>query len=132
MVGAASLAAVLSGQLDDLKGKRVVLTLCGGNIDPTILSRVIEHGLVVGGRLTQFTAVISDRPGGLAELTQTIASVGASVKQIDHERTFSGANVYTVNVNCVVETTDADHVQRLHQALADKGIRVINVTGESR
>ncbi len=125
--GAAPLAAMLSGQLDDLKGKRVVLALCGGNIDPTILSRVIEHGLVVDGRLTQFTAVISDRPGGLAELTQTIASVDASVKQIDHERIFSGANVYTVNVNCVVETTDTEHIRRLHAALAARGIRVINV-----
>jgi len=122
--GAAPLAAFLAGALDDLRGKRVVLALCGGNIDPTVLSRVIEHGLVVDGRLTQFTAVISDRPGGLANLAQVIASVGATVKHIDHERTFSGANVFTVNVNCVVETNDAAHVEELHRTLRDQGIRV--------
>jgi threonine dehydratase len=64
---ATPLAAVLSGKLSDLSGKRIVLLLCGGNIDPNILSRVIERGLVADGRLCRFTAVISDRPGGLAD-----------------------------------------------------------------
>jgi threonine dehydratase len=119
---------MISGKLDDLRGKRVVLLLCGGNIDPTILSRVIEHGLVVDGRLTQFRAVISDRPGGLAELTQAIASVGASIKEIDHERAFSGANVFTVQVLVTVETHDFDHVRRLHEALTKQGITIISKT----
>ena len=60
--GAAPLAALLSGQLPELAGKQVVLTLCGGNIDLTILSRLIETALVADGRLVRFTAVISDRP----------------------------------------------------------------------
>jgi threonine dehydratase len=126
--GAVPVAAMISGKLDDLRGKRVVLLLCGGNIDPTILSRVIEHGLVVDGRLTQFRAVISDRPGGLAELTQAIASVGASIKEIDHERAFSGANVFTVQVLVTVETHDFDHVRRLHEALTKQGITIISKT----
>lgn len=124
--GATPLAAFLSGQLDDLKGKRVVLCLCGGNIDPTILTRIIEHGLVVDGRLSQFTAIISDRPGGLAEFTQTIASTGASVKQIAHERAFHDANVFTVRVVCTVETEDFAHIDRLHEALAAKGIVIVD------
>lgn len=123
--GATALAALMSGRLDHLKGKHVVLLLCGGNIDPTILSRVIEHGLTIDGRLTQFTAVIPDRPGGLAELTQTVAATGASIKQIDHERTFSGADVFTVQVLCTVETNDAAHIERLHAALKEAGIRVV-------
>ena len=61
-----SLAAILSGQLADLAGKKVALVLTGGNIDLTILSRLIESALVADGRLVRFTAVISDRPGGLA------------------------------------------------------------------
>ena len=77
---ATTLAACLSGQLPELAGKRVVLLLCGGNIDPNVLSRVIERGLVADGRLSRFTAVISDRPGGLADLTAQIAAVGASIK----------------------------------------------------
>src|SRR6267378_828641 len=65
---ATPLAACLSGKLKELAGKRVVLLLCGGNIDPNVLSRVIERSLVADGRLCRFIAVISDRPGGLADL----------------------------------------------------------------
>ncbi len=124
--GATPLAAFLSGQLDDLRGQRIVLCLCGGNIDPTILTRIIEHGLVVDGRLSQFTAIISDRPGGLAEFAHTVASTGASVKQISHERAFHDANVFTVRVVCTVETEDFAHIERLHQALAAKGIAIVD------
>ena len=123
--GRVPLAAFLSGQLTDLAGKRVVLTLCGGNIDPTILSRVIEHGLAVDGRLTQFTAVIRDRPGGLAELALAIATAGASVKQVSHERAFGGPDVSTVHVLCTVEVRDREHIQELHECLQQRGIRVL-------
>src|SRR4029077_16296844 len=71
---ATPLAACMSGRLKELAGERVVLLLCGGNIDPNVLSRVIERGLVADGRLGRFTAVISDRPGGLADLATQIAS----------------------------------------------------------
>jgi len=91
MEGAAAtpLAACLSGKLKELAGKRVVLLLCGGNIDPNVLSRVIERGLVADGRLCRFTAVISDRPGGLADLASQIALTGASIKQVAHDRAFA-------------------------------------------
>jgi len=111
------LAALMSGQLEDLKGKRVVLVLCGGNIDPTVLGRVIEHGLVADGRLAQFRAVISDRPGGLAKLTEAIAAAGASIKQITHERAFASADVSRVEVLCTVETRDKDHIESLLEDL---------------
>ena len=79
---ATPLAACLSGQLPDLAGKRVVLLLCGGNIDPNVLSRVVERGLVADGRLGRFTAVISDRPGGLADLTSQIASAAPASNRL--------------------------------------------------
>lgn len=124
--GAIPLAAFLAGALPELAGKRVVLVLCGGNIDPTILSRVIEHGLAVDGRLTQFTAVIRDRPGGLAELATAIAASGASVKQVSHERAFGGPDVSTVQVLCTVEVRDRAHTEELHECLRQRGIRVID------
>ena len=124
--GAAPLAAFLAGKLDDLKGKRVVLALCGGNIDLTILDRVIEVGLVADGRLTRFTVSISDRPGGLARLAATIASTGASIKEIVHDRAFSGPDLSAVRVICVVETTGHAHVDELHAALASAGICVVS------
>src|SRR5262249_29211139 len=101
---ATTLAACLSGQLPELAGQHVVLLLCGGNIDPNILSRVIERGLVADGRLSRFTAVISDRPGGLADLARQIASAGASIKQVVHDRAFASSDVSAVNVLCTVET----------------------------
>src|SRR5205807_7666566 len=107
---ATPLAAALFGKLPDLAGKRVVLLLCGGNIDPNVLSRVIERGLVGDGRLGRFTAVISDRPGGLADLAAQIASTGASVKQVVHDRAFASPDVSAVSVLCTVETRDHQHL----------------------
>ena len=120
--GAAPLAAVLGGKLQDLKGKRVVLVLCGGNIDPAVLGRVIEHGLVADGRLVQFRSTISDRPGGLARLAQAIADAGASVKQITHERAFSQANFASVEVFCTVETRGAEHAKEVFEKLDRLGM----------
>lgn len=120
--GAASLAALLGGHLPELKGKRVVLLLCGGNIDLTILSRLIDAALVVDGRLTRFTATISDRPGGLARFTALVAETGASIKDVTHDRTFSGPNIAAVNVRCTVETRDQTHIDELYAHLTKAGI----------
>ncbi len=120
---AAPLAAMMSGKVRGLRGKRVALVVCGGNIDPVILSRVIEKGLVHDGRLTRFTVRISDRPGGLAELCRVIAACGASVNQVDHDRAFSGPDVSATHVVCTVETRDRRHVAELHRALRRAGFR---------
>lgn len=127
--GAAPLAALLRGRFPDLSGKRVVLVLAGGNIDLTILDRVIEVGLVADGRLCRFTVVISDRPGGLATLASAIASTGASIKDIAHDRTFSGPDVSRVRAVCVVETSDREHIRRLFDAIRAAGIALIPEAG---
>ncbi len=121
---AVPLAAMMSGQLPELAGKRVALVVCGGNIDPAILSRVIEKGLVHDGRLTRFTAVISDRPGGLAELARVIAGAGASIKDIAHDRAFSGPDVSAVHAVCTVETRDRAHIAALRRALRKCGFPI--------
>jgi threonine dehydratase len=120
--GATPLAAVLSGKLPELASKRVVLPLCGGNIDPYILSRVIEHGLVADGRLCRFTAIISDRPGGLASLSKQIAAAGASIKQIVHDRAFASSDVSTVNVLCTIETRNHEHFVQVRARLKEHGV----------
>jgi threonine dehydratase len=119
---ATPLAACLSGKLPDLAGKKCVLLLCGGNIDPNILSRVIERGLVADGHLPRFTAVISDRPGGLADLARQIASTGASIKQVVHDRAFASSDVSTVNVLCTVETRNHQHLAELRAQLKAHGV----------
>jgi threonine dehydratase len=123
---ATPLAACLSGHLPELAGKRVVLLLCGGNIDPNVLSRVVERGLVADGRLCRFTAVISDRPGGLADLAGQIASTGASVKQVVHDRAFAGSDVSAVHVLCTVETRNQQHLSELRARLKEHGVETFD------
>jgi threonine dehydratase len=124
--GAAPLAAFLAGKLPDLAGRNVVLVLAGGNIDITMLDRVIEVGLVADGRLSRFTVSISDRPGGLARLAQVIAGSGASIKEIVHDRAFAGPDLSEVRVVCIVETTGHEHVAALHRALGEAGVKVVS------
>lgn len=123
--GAAPLAACLAGLTPDLKNKTVVLLLCGGNIDLNTLDRVIERGLASDGRLCQFTATISDRPGGLARFAGLIAQEGASILDITHDRAFADEDVSTVAVHCVVETRDAQHIAALRARLVSEGFVLI-------
>jgi len=119
--GAAPLAACLAGLTPDLAGKKVVLPLCGGHIDTNILGRIIERGLAADGRLCRFSAIISDRPGGLSRFTAVIAEEGASVRDIAHDRAFASEDISTVTVHCIVETRDQEHISRLHHRLAREG-----------
>lgn len=123
--GAASLAALLSGKLPELAGKKVVLVLCGGNVDLTVLHRLIEIGMVADGRLARFKARISDRPGGLARLTRLISEQDASIVEITHDRTFAGLDFSAVNVECIVQTRNAEHIRELYELLERHKIRVI-------
>jgi threonine dehydratase len=123
--GAAGLAALMSGELPELEGKRVVLPLTGGNIDTTVIGRVIERGLAADGRLCRFQTVISDRPGGLARLTRIIAEEGGSIMDIAHDRAFSGEDIQSVTVHCVVETRDEAHVRALGERLEREGLSAV-------
>ena len=122
--GAAPLAACLAGLVPELKGKNVVLPLCGGNIDTPILGRILERGLASDGRLCRFTATISDRPGGLARFAGLLAETGASILEIFHDRAFSSDDITTVSVHCVVETRDAAHIAIIRKRLDKEGFRV--------
>eukprot|EP00948_MAST-09A_sp_MAST-9A-sp1_P002149 g2149.t1 len=121
--GSTGLAGILSGQLDDLKGKKVGIPLCGGNIDTPVLGRVLDRGLAADGRLVKFDVRVSDRPGGVNSLTTVIRDCGASIKDIYHERAFLHTNIHSVNVKVVAETTSMEHGQELLALLqADFGV----------
>ena len=122
--GAAPLAACLAGLLPELAGRKVVLPLCGGNIDTTILGRILERGLASDGRLCRFSATISDLLGGLAQFAALIADEGASIVDIEHDRAFANGDITTVAVHCVVETRDAGHINSLHERLQREGFEV--------
>lgn len=116
--GATGLAAILSNAVPELEGKKVVCVLCGGNIDTTVLGRVLERGLATDGRICRFVVNVSDRPGGIAELTRLIASIGVSLKDIFHERAWLKSDVYSVQVRCIVETRNMAHFMELKTLLS--------------
>jgi threonine dehydratase len=126
--GAAGLAALLpGGALDraDMKGKTIVVPLCGGNIDTTVLGRVLDRGLAADQRLVQFFATVSDRPGGISKLCTLLADEGASIKDIYHERAWLHSSVSQVQVKCVVELQGIDHGQRVKSALLAAGYPIL-------
>ena len=127
--GAAGLAALLAGRLPELEGRRVVLLLSGGNIDPLAHSRVIERGLAADGRIYRFDALISDRPGGLAHLAGVLAAAEANVTEIVHNRTFAGPDLSRVHVLCTVETRDRGHIVEVQKKLAENGVELVQETG---
>jgi threonine dehydratase len=120
--GAVPLAALLSGVVPELAGKRVVIPLTGGNIDPLAHSRVIERGLAADGRIYRFNALIGDRPGSLAHLSAALAAAGANVTEIVHNRTFAGPDLSSVHVLCTVETRDREHIEEINRRLAGEGV----------
>lgn len=121
--GAAGVAALLANKITGLQGKKVGTILCGGNIDTTMLGRIMQRGLAVDGRLCRFTAHISDRPGGLAAFTRILADEGVSVVDISHDRIFGGDEIGSVSVECTVETFDSDHIERLWRRVNAAGFR---------
>lgn len=119
--GAAGLAACLAGLVPELKGKKVVLPLCGGNIDSSTLGRILERGLAHDGRLCRLTVTISDRPGGLARFASIVGEEGGSIMEIDHDRAFASEDITTVVVHCVVETRDQAHIAAIKERLTREG-----------
>lgn len=130
--GATGLAALLpGGTLDrhDIKGKNIIVPLCGGNIDTTVLGRVLERGLTADQRLIQFIATVSDRPGGISKLTTLLASHGASIKDIYHERAWLHSSVSQVQVKCIIELQGPEHGKRVYDALIDSNYPILwNIT----
>jgi len=124
--GATSLAPLLPGGPlhGKFKGKKVVLPMCGGNIDTTVLGRIIDRGLAADKRLVRFTATVSDRPGGIAQLTKAMADLGLSIKDIYHERAWLQSRVDEVQVKCVVETLGGSHADEALETLNNMGYQV--------
>jgi threonine dehydratase len=122
--GAVPLAAAMDPSME-LAGKKVVLALSGGNIDLTLISRVIDRGLAADGRLCRVRASVSDRPGSLAGLAAVLASTGASIQQVTHDRHFGPVDVARVAVDCVLETRDAQHIDEIRRTLLSNGIDAV-------
>ena len=116
--GISGLAALLTDKLPGLKGKKVVVAMCGGNIDTSTLGKVLERGLVSDGRLVRFACVVPDRPGGIAGVCNKIADVGASIKHIVHERAWLDQDSHCVLVDVECEVTDSSMGEQLYDAIS--------------
>lgn len=122
--GAAPLAALLNRSLG-LRGRCVVLILSGGNIDVTMIARIIERGLVKDGRLVRLGVLLRDRPGTLARVTSLIAEEGANILHIEHDRAFSRrAAIGETEVELTLETSGRAQIDALLARLLAAGYRV--------
>jgi len=118
--GAAGLACLLRNR-ERFAGRNVGLVLCGGNIDPLMLSDIIERGMVRSGRLTRLQVELRDLPGSLAQVTACLADANANIEEVHHQRAFTHVPVRTAEVDFVLETRSHEHVQQIIEALARAG-----------
>ena len=118
--GAAGLACLLRYR-ERFAGKKVGLVLCGGNIDPLMLSDIIERGMVRSGRLTRLQVELRDLPGSLAQVTACLAEANANIEEVHHQRAFTHLPVRTAEVDFVLETRGHEHVQQIIEVLARAG-----------
>lgn len=123
--GAVSVAAAMFDKIGNVSGQSVCCVVSGGNIDVTILSRVINRGLMKGGRTTEMLIEMPDRPGSLLGLTTVIVRYGANIISIHHERNGESPDVNSCNLRIVLETRNAAHIRDLHVGIQAAGYAIL-------
>ena len=118
--GAAGLAALVRYP-DRFRGKRVGLVLSGGNIDPLLLTAIIERGMVRAGRLARVKVSSRDVPGTLAKITGIVAEAGANIDEVHHQRAFTLLAAQNVDIELVLQTRGRPHLAQVLQALRAAG-----------
>jgi threonine dehydratase len=119
--GAAPLAAALAGRIDAPPHEPICLVLSGGNVDPTLLMRVIRHGLSAAGRYLLVRVLLHDRPGELHRLLGVLAALGLNVVDVDHRRAGIDLPIDEAEVHLTLETRDPAHRDEVLAALAAEG-----------
>lgn len=122
--GAVSVAAVMFNKIP-VKGKNTVCIVSGGNIDVTILSRVISRGLLKTGRLCKLSIELMDKPGQLRDVSKLIAEKGANVVSVNYEHAGKGSNINDCVLTIEMETKNKAHIKEVEKALTDEGFHLI-------
>ena len=122
--GAVSVAAALFNKVP-IKGKKVVCLVSGGNIDVTILSRVIKRGLLKSGRSYNLTIELLDKPGQLKGVSRIIADLGGNVISVHHERASEGTDINGCFLRIVLETRNYAHIEEIRQGLIAEGYSIV-------
>jgi threonine dehydratase len=125
--GAAGLAAMLK-EPRRFAGKRIGLILCGGNIDPRILSSIMVRELERGEQIVSFRLTIPDRPGILGQIASRLGELGANILQVDHKRLFLDVPAKGARLDVTVETRDHDHAEEIMAALSADGYQPVRIT----
>jgi threonine dehydratase len=120
--GAAALAAVLQSKTN-LRHRRTVVMICGGNIDVSLLAKIIERGLVKDGRLLRIRVYLQDRPGALLSLTQILARERANIVETIHNRAYYGVSLGETVIDVTLETRGAAHITAISHAVREGGFR---------
>lgn len=123
--GAVAVAAAMFNKVD-IKGKKVVCLLSGGNIDVTILSRVIDRGLLKAGRSGQLIIEMLDKPGQLKEVSAIIADLGANVVSVHHDRAGENTGINACYLRIRMETRNHEHVEQIRQAIINAGYHIVS------
>ncbi len=123
--GAVSVAAAMFGKLP-IEGKKVVCLVSGGNIDVTILSRVITRGLTKSGRNYAVTINLLDKPGQLSDICHVIAELGANIISVTHERTGASTQINGCSLRIVMETRNADHIELITRGITAAGYTILS------
>jgi threonine dehydratase len=118
--GAAALAALVNHKVSFI-GKRVAVLVCGGNIDVTLLARIMERGLVKDGRLVRLRVHLPDYPGALHQLTGILAKHRANIVETSYDRAYYGVNLGDTAIDITMETRGPDHIAELLSALGADG-----------
>lgn len=120
--GAVALAALLQKKTS-LNGQRTAVLVCGGNIDVSLLARIIERGLVKDGRRVRIRVHLADRPGALHHLTKILSDQRANIVETLHNRAYYGVNLGDTVIDITLETRGAAHITAIAQALEAEGYR---------
>lgn len=122
--GATGVAAVMFNKVP-VKGKKVVCIVSGGNIDVTILNRVVKRGLAKSGRVAIINVELDDKPGKLVEVASVIAQAGANITNVFHDRNSDSEKVNSCVLRVVCETRNEEHVEQIHEALQKHGLKLL-------
>jgi threonine dehydratase len=119
--GAVGVAALLHHKLDHLKGKKVAVVLSGGNMDVTLLSVIIEKGLLKSGRKMNITVTLIDKPGSLMRFTEILKELTANIVHISYDRTSVSLDYGDANVTVHMETKGEEHQEQIKSVLKKEG-----------
>jgi threonine dehydratase len=117
------MAAAMHGGLE--LGDKTCIIISGGNIDLNIISKIIDRGLILRGRLCDLSVIVDDLPGNLNRLTQAIAAEKANILEVRHDRVSKGLSLRETRIDFVLETSSNEHIDKIKKVLESMGVKIL-------